>query len=41
MTSKLFYDHYGEYIQGFMNDPCFKKVEGAPLLKVVCNPESE
>ncbi|MBU0458182.1 hypothetical protein KJ652_05615 [Patescibacteria group bacterium] len=36
MTSSLFYAHYGEFAEPFVADECFEKVEGTPLLKVVC-----
>jgi len=36
MTSKLFFKHYGEFAQAFLSDPCFEKVEGSSLIKVVC-----
>jgi len=38
MTSRLFFEHYGNYIKPFLADPCFEEVEGAPLLRVVCLP---
>jgi len=41
MTSPLFYRHYGDFIKGFLADPCFVHIEGAPLMKVVCDSEQQ
>ena len=36
LTSPLFHQHYGEYVKGFLADPCFKHVDDLPLLEVTC-----
>lgn len=36
VLTPLFYEHYGAYAQEFLSDPCFERVEGAPLLRVSC-----
>ena len=40
MITPLFYLHYGEYAQPFLDDPCFKKVEGISLLHYTCSLQS-
>jgi|ETNmetMinimDraft_2_1059921.scaffolds.fasta_scaffold10764_2 hypothetical protein len=37
MTSDLFYSYYGDHVKGFLKDPCFKRVYGAPLYRVICS----
>ena len=36
LLTPLFYEHYGEFADAFVADPCFEKLDNAPLLKVTC-----